>query len=116
MPIKPIDLQTLFTQMDRVGRERAAEKEVAASQKSIQESVIQKKAEEKAHSVQKTDETKDEADQSVAIRDDETARRGKEQNAAGEKKPEDEESSEPLKTEEEVIRDKRLGGNIDILG
>ena len=116
MPIKPIDLQTLFTQMDRVGRERAAEKEIAAAQKSIQGAVIQKKAEEKARSVQKTDEAKDEADQSVAIRDDESSRRGKEREAAGEKKQEDEESPEPEKTVEEVIRDKRLGGNIDILG
>lgn len=116
MPIKPIDLQTLFTQMDRVSRERAAETQAAAAQQSLAGAETQKKAEQTAHSVQKTEESKDEDGQGVAIKDDEASKRGKDQQASGEKKKDGDEGDEAEKPDESVIRDPRVGGKIDILG
>ena len=116
MPIKPIDLQTLFTQMDRVSRERAAEIQSAAAQKSLSNAENLKKAEELAHTVQKTDESKDDDTQGVAIKDDEASKRGKNQQPSDEKKEEGEESDEDEKAKKSLIRDPSVGGKLDILG
>lgn len=115
MPIKPIDLQTLFTQMDRVGRERAAEKDGAVLQQSIKGAVMQQKAEEAAHAVAKAPETEDNADQKVAIRDDEASGQDRRKDARDGKRKKDGEAEEEG-SDDGVIRDPRLGGNLDILG
>ena len=46
MAIAPIDLQTLFTQLDKVGRAQAAQRESQVLQQSIQGAQLQKKTEE----------------------------------------------------------------------
>jgi len=57
MAIAPIDLQTLFTQVDKVGRSQAAAREGAAIQQSIQGIEIQRKAEELLRQVNETQNT-----------------------------------------------------------
>ncbi|MDR2516100.1 MAG: hypothetical protein LBC88_01815 [Spirochaetaceae bacterium] len=57
MPIQPIDLQTLFTQLDKVGKNEAAQKDGAQIQAAVQGARIQKKTDEKAHTVNETRDT-----------------------------------------------------------
>ncbi|MDR1445663.1 MAG: hypothetical protein LBI90_02080 [Treponema sp.] len=51
MAIQPIDLQTLFTQMDKVGKAQIAQKEGLAVQQAIQAVQIQQKNEANVQSV-----------------------------------------------------------------
>ncbi|MDR0601237.1 MAG: hypothetical protein LBG42_02545, partial [Treponema sp.] len=46
MAIQPIDLQTLFTQLDKVAKNHASQREGIAIQEAIQGIEIQKKTEE----------------------------------------------------------------------
>jgi len=59
MAIAPIDLQTLFTQVDKVGRSQAAQSEGQALAKSIQGVEIQKKTEEQINQVNEAQNTGD---------------------------------------------------------
>jgi hypothetical protein len=115
MPIKPIDLQTLFTQLDRVAKDRSAEKEGAALQQSIQGAIMQKKADEKSKAVQKANDAEDNSEQKVSIREDSKSAtpRGGDQREPGEKDDLDAGSEDD---DDDVFRDPRLGGTIDILG
>ncbi len=115
MPIKPIDLQTLFTQLDRVGRERAAEKEGAALQQSIQSGLIKKRADEISHAVQGTQDAQDNTEQKVAIRDDSSAG-SQGDGTAQEKQEPDDETDENETARDDVFRDPQRGGKLDILG
>jgi len=45
MPILPIDLQTLFSQMNQVGKEQSVQKEGAAIQSSMQNMGLVQQAE-----------------------------------------------------------------------
>ncbi|GHV87998.1 hypothetical protein AGMMS50267_03580 [Spirochaetia bacterium] len=51
MPLQPIDLQTLFTQLDKVGKDLSVHKEGVQIQASVQGAQIQKKNDIRAHSV-----------------------------------------------------------------
>lgn len=110
MPIKPIDLQTLFTQMDKVGRERAAAKDGAVIQGAILASVAQKKESEKSESVTGLESSEDH-DGALAVGDrDAASDRGREEGGKRrEKADEDDEGRE-------VIRDPDLGNSVDISG
>jgi hypothetical protein len=116
MPIKPIDLQTLFTQLDRVAKDRSAEKEGAALQQSIQGAIMQKKADEKSKAVQKANDAEDNSEQKVSIREDSKSAtpRGDQREPGAKDGPED--GSEDDGDGDGVFRDPRLGGTIDILG
>jgi len=56
MPILPIDLQTLFSQLNQVGKEQAVQKEVPPLAQSLQASEIVKKTEAADNSVNQTRE------------------------------------------------------------
>jgi hypothetical protein len=51
MAIQPIDLQALFSQLDKVGKIQASQKEGAQLQQAIQGAHIQQKTEERIQSV-----------------------------------------------------------------
>jgi len=107
MPIKPIDLQTLFMQLSQVGREQSAVKEGAVLQQSIQGAVLQKKREDEGKSIQKP-----EADErSGKIRDRESGA-SPEEEAEGRKSSEGKTDAE----EREIIKDPNLGRRVDISG
>lgn len=112
MAIQPIDLQTLFTQMDKVGKNQAVQREGLQIQEAIQQQQSQKKIEENVQSVNQSQEMGNEAEK---IKDD--GRRGANANAGGKKEKageEDESTEEGVKPE--LIRDPALGRNIDISG
>ena len=56
MPLLPIDLQTLFSQMNHVSREQSIQKEIPPQHQAVQGSEIAKNAEQKDNSVNETHE------------------------------------------------------------
>lgn len=113
MPIKPIDLQTLFSQIDRIGREQAAGKEGAALQGSAHAGALQKRAEEKARSVQRPADSDDSGSRGVDPEGGGSAEAGEE--GASERKARPAEDDEET-TPDEIIRDPKLGNRIDLSG
>ena len=57
MAIAPIDLQTLFTQLDKVGKAQASQREGQALQQAIQGAQLQKKTEEHIQEVNEAQNT-----------------------------------------------------------
>lgn len=107
MPIKPIDLQTLFLQMNQVSKDQAAAKDGAVLQQSIQGAVLAKKREDEVRSVQKP-----QADENAGKVGDREPGSEAEEEAEGRKRPRN--SGEP--EEPEIVKDPDLGRRIDIQG
>jgi hypothetical protein len=113
MAIQPIDLQTLFTQVEKVGKSQASQKDGLAVQQALQGIQIQKKTEEQIQSVNEAQDTGEGAEKV----NDRGPRKNQEDKADGERK--DQTSSGETEEEEDnpaVIRDPALGRNIDISG
>ena len=106
MAIAPIDLQTLFTQLDKVGRAQAAQRESQVLQQSIQGAQLQKKTEEH---VQQVNEAQDTGEGSQKIGD-----RGKREQAGGNRKRKEQADGKEDEEEPSVFKDPILGKNIDI--
>ena len=110
MAIQPIDLQTLFTQLDKVGKAQAAQRDGLAVQQAMQGVQLQRKTEEHIQSV---NEAQGAGDGAEKVNDRKQGRGGgaqdgKEQRSAAADDAEDAEAPPP------VISDPRLGRNIDI--
>jgi hypothetical protein len=105
MAIAPIDLQTLFTQLDKVGRTHASQKEGQAIQQAVQSVQIKKKTEEL---IQQVNEAQNTGEGAEKINDNERRQDNRQNNGKKQKKDaEDEEQAS-------VLRDPSLGRNIDI--
>jgi hypothetical protein len=106
MAIAPIDLQTLFTQVDKVGKAQISQREGQALQQSIQGVQLQRKIEERIQEVNEAQDTGEGAqkvnDHHREQSDGENRKKGKDQN----EEPEDEQAS--------VFKDPSLGRTIDI--
>jgi hypothetical protein len=111
MAIQPIDLQTLFTQIDKVGKEQMNQKEGLHLQAVLQGDQLLKKTEERSHSVTELQNTGDGAER---IKDRNAGRHGGEHASGRKQDEEDGESGDGGKPP--VIRDPALGKNIDISG
>lgn len=107
MPIKPIDLQTLFSQLSQVGRQQAAEKDGAALHASLHGAVVKRIEDEAAKAVQRP---KDDQETAKSVDDRSGSRRG----ASGQGKRRDGEPDEAPGAE--TIQDPALGGHVDITG
>lgn len=107
MAIKPIDLQALFLQLGKVGKEQLALKEGAVLQQSIQGAIVQKQQDQAAKSVRRAEDDELETE---AIKSDADASAGWQ-----ESEHKREEGSEE-KPDKETIKDPALGGHIDISG
>jgi len=107
MAIQPIDLQTLFTQLDKVGKAQIAQREGLALQQAIQGVQIQRKTEEHIQAVNETQNTGEDGVEKVKDRG---TRR---QDSSGGKKKEAEQN-ESEREETPVLCDPCLGRNIDI--
>ena len=109
MAIQPIDLQTLFSQMDKVGKTQLAQREGAAIQHAIQGEQIQRKTEEHIQSVNEAQNMGD--DGTEKVKDRASQRDGKE---GGKKKENREKTPEQEEEQLPIIHDPRLGRKIDI--
>jgi hypothetical protein len=109
MAIQPIDLQALFTQVEKVGKAQSAQREGLALQQEIQGVKLQQKTEEHIQSVNEAQNTGDDGTEKVKDRE------GKGQDTEGEKKKDARQNTaEEEKNQAVVFSDPRLGKNIDI--
>ena len=108
MAIQPIDLQTLFTQMDKVGKTQTAAREGLAMQEAAQGVQIQRRTEERIQSVNES--------QNMGDGTDKIKERGGRRQDSGEEKNNEAREDNPDKEEIQapVISDPFLGRNIDI--
>jgi hypothetical protein len=112
MAIQPIDLQAIFTQLDKVGKNQAVIREGQQIQDSLQQIQSQRKLEE---NVQSVNEAQDMGEEAEKIKDEKRRRPQENHGDAGERRQEEAES--PGENEKmELIRDPALGRNIDISG
>ena len=107
MPIKPIDLQTMFVQLSQVGKQQAAEKDGSTLHSLIHNAQQKKIEDEAAKSVQRP---KDDQNAMQAIKDEGGSGTG---NAGSDRKHENQTDEAPGI---ETISDPDLGGHIDISG
>jgi hypothetical protein len=108
MAIQPIDLQTLFTQVDKMAKTQSAMKDGTSVQQAIQSIQMERKTEQQIQSVNETQNTGDGVEK---VKD---RRERKHEQADGGKK--DQETGEEAEADSErvVFRDSHLGKNIDI--
>jgi hypothetical protein len=108
MAIQPIDLQTLFTQLDKVGKSQANQKEGLQIQQALQDVRIQQKTEERIRSV---NESQDTGEGTEGVKDRSPRNQNdREAPPRGNREGEDAEEDRP------VICDPDLGRNIDLSG
>jgi len=107
MPIKPIDLQTLFVQLSQVGKQQAAEKDGAVLHANLHGAMVKRMEDEAAKAVQRP---KDDQATTQVIDDEGGSGAG---GPGGEKKRDEENAADK---DVETISDPALGGHIDISG
>ena len=116
MAIQPIDLQALFTQLDKVGKAQAVQREGQQIQEALHQVESQRKLEQNIQSVNQSQEMGKEAE---TIKD-ENRRKGNQgtsaKNAAAKGKHEEEDNSEGGEEGRDLIRDPALGRIVDISG
>ncbi len=108
MPLLPIDLQTLFSQTNQVGKEQAVQKEATPQAQSLQGSQMVQKTEQQDNDVNAT-QHQEEGPEQVKARSRRQAGERREKGKRG--KP----TEKPPKAAE-VFRDPALGKNIDVTG
>jgi hypothetical protein len=108
MAITPIDLQTLFTQLDKIGKTQASQKEGLALQQSMQSVQLQKKTNEQIQQINEAQNTGEGAEKI----NDHDGSSGQNQKKSGKKKEQEEQEEE--KETVSVLHDPSLGKKIDI--
>ncbi len=110
MAIQPIDLQTMYTSLEKVSKMTAAKQQGMQLQSAIQQDELTKRIQEKASTVEKTEMDEDEG--LTHVKD-----RQKNSEADSHTSDEREEKKEEQPEEHiEVITDPFLGRHIDISG
>ena len=109
MPILPIDLQTMFSQMNRVGKEQAVQKQVAPEAQAFQAKEIVKDTEAKDTSVNESQEV-GQGVEGVKADEERKKRRG-----SG-AKSNSESDAEETGAQNELFKDPDLGKHIDSSG
>jgi len=105
MAIAPIDLQTLFTQVDKVGRTQIAEKEGQALHQTMQGVHLQKKADEQ---ILQVNDVQNSGEGAEKVND-----HNKGQSGGGNQKKKQKEAPEE-ESQVVILRDLSLGNTIDI--
>jgi len=112
MALAPIDLQTLFTQVDKVGRAQVAEREGHANQQAMQGVHLQRKTDEQ---ILQVNQAQDAGEGAEKIND--RTNRQKNESKSKKEKGEDALEDDEEKDEKESFysfRDPSLGNKIDI--
>jgi hypothetical protein len=108
MAIQPIDLQTLFTQLEKVGKTQAFQKDGAMIQQAIQSVEIQRRTDENIRSVNEAQDT--------GRGTEEISDRNAHRRHAGEEGPRNGEEEEEEAAVVPVFRDPALGRYVDFTG
>ncbi len=113
MAIQPIDLQALFSQVDKVGKTQSELKEGVEIQQALQGVQSQRKLDQRIRSV---NEAQDSGEGAERIRDRQGRRRDR-RGAKDDKRPEETDADNADAEEKsEIVRDPALGHNIDLSG
>ncbi|GMO26944.1 MAG: hypothetical protein Ta2F_02540 [Termitinemataceae bacterium] len=107
--LQPMDLQLLFSQLDTISKDVAAQKEGAALKRSVNDLISDQQSLIKEKSVQ---ETKDENLIGIKDKDNDTSSGNKEKN----KHPKKDEYAIADKGKKGVIKDPDLGNYVDLKG
>jgi len=107
MAIQPIDLQTLFTQLDKVAKTQSDQREGAALQQAIHGVQLQRRTEEQIKSVNDVQNMGE--DGAEKIKD-----RGAQAHDGGKGKKQKDEKPQQEEAKAAVIHDPSLGRKIDI--
>ena len=110
MAITPIDLQAIFTQVEKVGKTQAAQREGQALHQSIQGAQVQRKTEEQIQQVNEAQNTGEGVDKINDHNKKQNSSSGNKKNRNGGLGEEDEETEDG----KPVLRDPSLGNKIDI--
>ena len=108
MSVRPIDLQTLFSHINQVGKDQAVEKNAAALQQDQQARHLIQETEQKDHSINETKKA-EEGLEGVGSKEQHPA-------AKEERKRRKERKREEEKRSQNFFRDPDLGHNIDLEG
>ncbi|MBN2532495.1 MAG: hypothetical protein JXB88_06360 [Spirochaetales bacterium] len=108
MPLLPIDLQTMFSHMNQIGKEQALQKEISPLQQSLQGEEIAKDSKERDTTINETDEVGEGLEK---IKDKEKKKES-EQGSGQNKKEKQKENTE----QKEFFKEPYLGQHIDITG
>ena len=112
MAIQPIDLQTLYAQMAKVGKQQGAEHQLASMVKDAQQQQNKIDAQKKLSSVQVVD-----SDSNKNLRINKDGKSPDEENKGGEHpKKQNTSQIEQEPDSEEYIKDPSLGQRVDISG
>jgi hypothetical protein len=109
--IQPIDLQTLFTQVEKVGKEQANLRDGLQLQQALQGARMQQKTEERIQSV---NESQDLGQGPEKVKDRSARKRRNDRPDAS--VDEAELPGEPQPKDPSVIQDPALGKNVDLSG
>jgi len=110
MAIQPIDLQALFTQLDKVAKSQVIQKEGQQIHEALQQAQNQRKLEQDVQSVNQSQQM---GEETATIKDEQ--RRGSHAyQGKGRERQEEEDNSDDEK--QDLIRDPALGRNLDISG
>ncbi|MBN2439826.1 MAG: hypothetical protein JXJ04_00715 [Spirochaetales bacterium] len=110
MPLLPIDLQTMFSHLNQIGKDQAVQKDAAHLHQSLQGMEIAKDAKVKDESVNETDEIKE----GIEKIKDEEKNKGNETKA--EQKKREKEEADKKNEEKQFFKEPYLGHHIDITG
>jgi hypothetical protein len=109
MAIAPIDLQTLFTQVEKVGKSQASQREGQVLQQAIQNVQLQKKIDEHIMEVNEAQNTGEGAEKVNDHGQREHSESGKKKKEGGDSSQEEDNEEQPS-----VLTDPSLGKKIDI--
>ena len=113
MAIQPIDLQALFTQLDKVGKAQAVQREGQQIQDALRQVENQRKLEQNIQSVNQSQEMGKEAE---TIKDENRQKGNYGHGHMAKGKHEEENDSEAAEEMSDFIRDPALGKIVDISG
>ena len=112
MAIQPIDLQALFTQLDKVAKSQVLQREGQQIQEALQQAQNQRKLEQNVQSVNQSQHM---GEETATIKDEQ--RRGTQTNQGRiMEKQEEEDKPDTDEEKHDFIRDPALGRNLDISG
>ena len=106
--IQPIDLQTLYSQMEKVGKQQGAEQSGAIANRERQEEANRLDAEKRLNSVKSSESINNEK---IAINDGTSSKSSMNQGKYRQEKAEEE-----TEEEENYIQDPKLGRRVDVSG
>ncbi|MDR2923934.1 MAG: hypothetical protein LBU85_11425 [Treponema sp.] len=110
MAIQPIDLQTLFTQLDKVAKTQSSQREGAAMHEAIQGAQLQRRTEDQIKAVNDVQNTGEDGAEKVKDR----GAQPHDAHSGGKDKKQEGEKHEQEEAKAAVIHDPSLGRNIDI--